>query len=92
MSLQDFVEEVQVMGRDLVDKVKSLIHEGNVRRIIIKNTEGHTYVEIPVAVAAVGVIAAPVLAAIGALSALVANFKIVVERSEPGPGPGPGTP
>jgi hypothetical protein len=87
MSLQDFVEEVQVMGRDLVDKVKGLIHEGNVRRIIIKNTEGHTYVEIPVTVAAVGVIAAPLLAAIGALSALVANFKIVIERSEPGPGP-----
>ena len=90
MSLQEFVEEVQGMGRDLVDKVKGLIHEGNVRRIIIKNAEGHTFVEIPVTVAAIGVIGAPVLAAIGALAALVANFRIVVERSEPGKGPASG--
>jgi hypothetical protein len=87
MSFQDFVEEVQVLGRDLVDKVKGLIHEGNVRRIIIKDTEGHTFVEIPVTVAAVGVIGAPLLAAIGALSALVSNFQIVVERSERARGP-----
>jgi hypothetical protein len=87
MSFQDFVEEVQVLGRDLVDKVKGLIHEGNVRRIIIKDTEGHTFMEIPVTVAAVGVIGAPLLAAIGALSALVSNFKIVVERSEHARGP-----
>jgi putative cell wall-binding protein len=85
MALQDFVEEVQVMGRDLVDKVRSLIHEGNVQRVIIKNAEGHTFVEIPVTVAAVGVVAAPILAAVGAISAMVANFKIVVERSEPKP-------
>jgi hypothetical protein len=87
MSFQDFVEEVQVLGRDLVDKVKGLIHEGNVRRIIIKDTEGHTFVEIPVTVAAVGVVLAPLLAAIGALSALVAKFNIVVERSERAKGP-----
>ena len=90
MGFQDFVEEAQVMGRDLVDKVKSLIHEGNVQRIIIKDEHGHTFIEIPVTVAALGVIAAPVLAAVGAISALVAKFKIVVERSEPkhdDPGP-----
>ncbi len=72
MALQDFVEEVQVMGRDLVEKVKALIHEGNVRRIIIKDVQGNTFVEIPVTVAAVG-----------AISALVAKFTIVVERTEP---------
>jgi len=83
MAFQDFVEEVQVLGRDLVDKVKSLIHEGNVQRIIIKDVDGHTFVEIPVTVAAVGVILAPILAAVGALSALVAKFTIVVERVEP---------
>ncbi len=83
MALQDFVEEVQVLGRDLVDKVKSLIHEGNVQRVIIKDEEGHTFVEIPVTYAALGAIAAPVLAAVGALAALAAKFKIVVERSEP---------
>jgi len=84
MALQDFVEEVQVLGRDLVDKVKSLIHEANVQRIIIKDVHGNTFVEIPVSVAAVGVILAPVLAAVGAISALVAKFTIVVERAKPG--------
>ena len=85
MSIEHFVEEIQVLGRDLVDRVKALIHEGNVNRIIIKDDKGQTFVEIPVTVAAVGALAAPVLAAIGALSALVAKFKIVVERSEPKP-------
>ena len=88
MALQDFVEEVQVLGRDLVDKVKSLIHEGNVQRIIIKDVHGNTFMEIPVSVAAIGVILAPVLAAVGAISALVAKFTIVVNRAEPG---NPGT-
>jgi uncharacterized protein DUF4342 len=85
VSLNDFVEEIQVLGRDLVDKVKALIHEGNVNRIIIKDEKGNTFVEIPVTVAAVGAIAAPVLAALGAISALVAKFKIVVERAQPKP-------
>jgi hypothetical protein len=85
MGFQEFVEEVQVMGRDLVDKVKSLIHEGNVQRIIIKDEQGHTFIEIPVTFAAIGVVAAPVLAAVGAISALVAKFTIVVERVEPKP-------
>ncbi len=83
MGLQDFIEEAQVMGRDLVDKVRTLIHEGNVQRIIIKDEHGHTFIEIPVTFAAIGAIAAPVLAAVGAISALVAKFTIVVERAEP---------
>ncbi len=87
MAFQDFVEEVNVLGRDLVDKVKALIHEGNVRRIIVKDERGNTFVEIPVTVAAVGAVAAPLLAALGAISALVAKFSIVVVRSEPKPEP-----
>jgi hypothetical protein len=81
MALQDFVEEVQVLGRDLVDKVKSLIHEGNVRRIIVRDEHGNTFVEIPVTVAAVGAVFAPVLAAVGAISALVSKFTVVVVRA-----------
>ena len=81
MSLNQFVEEVQVLARDLVEKVKALIQEGNVNRIIIKDEKGHTFVEIPVTVAAVGAILAPVLAAVGALAALAARFTIVVERT-----------
>jgi hypothetical protein len=83
MSFENFVEEVQVLGHDLVDKVRDLIHEGNVQRIVVKDEHGNTFVEIPVTVAAVGVILAPVLAAIGAISALVAKFAIVIVRSEP---------
>ena len=80
MSIDHFVEEIQVLGRDLVDRVKALIHEGNVNRIIIKDDKGNTFVEIPVSVATLGAIFAPVLAAVGALSALAAKFKIVIER------------
>jgi hypothetical protein len=80
VSVNQFVEEIQVLGRDLVEKVKALIHEGNVNRIIIKDEKGNTFVEIPVTVATVGVIFAPILAAVGAISALAAKFKIVIER------------
>jgi precorrin-2 methylase len=85
MAFHDFVEEVQVLGRDLVEKVKALIREGNVRRIIIRDTQGNTFMEIPVTVAAVGTVMAPVLAGLGALSALVAKFSIVVVRSDEKP-------
>jgi len=85
MSLNQFVEEVQVLGRDLVGKVKELIHEGNVNRIIIKDDKGHTFVEIPVSIAAVGVVLAPLLAAVGTIAAMVANFTIVIERNAPPP-------
>jgi hypothetical protein len=85
MKLENLVEEIHVLGRDLVDKVRELIHEGNVQRIVVKDEHGNTFVEIPVTVAAVGAILAPLLAAIGAISALVAKFKIVVVRSEPKP-------
>jgi hypothetical protein len=81
MAFEDFVEEVQVLGRDLVDKVKSLVHEGNVRRIIVRDEHGNTFLEIPVTVAAVGAVFAPVLAAVGAISALVAKFTVVVVRT-----------
>ena len=83
MGMNQFVEEIQVLGRDLADRVKALIHEGNVTRIIIKDEKGNTYMEIPVTVAAIGAILVPVLAAVGAISALVAKFKIVIERAEP---------
>jgi hypothetical protein len=85
MGFENFVEEVQVLGRDLVDKIRELIHEGNVQRIVVKDEHGNTFLEIPVTVAAVGVILAPLLAAIGAISALVAKFTIVVVRSKPKP-------
>ena len=85
MNLESIVEEIQVKGRDLVEKVRELIHEGNVQRIVVKDEHGNTFVEIPVTVAAVGAVLSPLLAAIGAISALVAKFTIVVTRTEPKP-------
>jgi hypothetical protein len=82
MSFHNMVEEIQVMGANLVEKVKELIHEGNVQRIIIKNEQGHTLVEIPVTLAVIGGIAAPVLAAVGGIAALVTKCTLVVERRE----------
>jgi len=76
-------EEIKVAGMELVDKVKALIHEGNIHRLIIKSEEGHTMIEVPVTIAAVGAIAAPVLAAVGAIAAMVTHCTIVVERREP---------
>jgi len=72
-------EELRVSGSQLVDKVKELIHEGNIRRIVIKQ-DGRSVMELPLTVAAVGVVLAPVLAAVGAFAALVSNASIVVER------------
>jgi len=80
-SFQVIYEEFKVQGKDLVEKLKALIHEGNIRRIIIKDQDGNTFLEIPLTVAAVGIIAAPVLAAIGAIAALVTDFTIGVEKS-----------
>jgi hypothetical protein len=87
-TMNTIFEEVKVLGRDLVDKVKGLIHEGNVRRIIIKDEHGETFVEIPVSVAAVGAVFAPILAAVGALAAMAAKFTIVVEKAAPDPATG----
>jgi Domain of unknown function (DUF4342) len=78
-----FFEEIKVAGKDLVEKIKELIHEGNVRRIIIKDEHGHTFMEIPLTIATIGVIAAPLLAALGAIATMVAKFEIVVERAAP---------
>jgi hypothetical protein len=83
-SFDQIYEQCKVQGKELVGKVRELIHEGNVRRIIIKNEHGHTFMEIPLTVAAIGAIAAPVLAAVGAIATLVAHFEIVVERAAPG--------
>ncbi|HZR39504.1 MAG TPA: DUF4342 domain-containing protein [Ktedonobacteraceae bacterium] len=76
------LQEVQIMGEHLLTTVKGLIHEGNVRRIIIKQDE-HTIAEFPLTVGVVGVMLDPVLAAVGAISALLSHCTIAVERIEP---------
>lgn len=77
-------EEFKVNGEELLAKVKQLINEGNVRRIIIKNKEGKSLVELPLTIGIVGAVLAPVLAAVGAIAALVTECTIVVERDHDG--------
>jgi hypothetical protein len=83
--MNDFKNEFQVKGEELIEKIKELIHEGNVRRIIIKDEEGKVYLEIPVTFGVIGAILAPTLAAIGAVAAMVAKLKVeVIRTDEPG--------
>lgn len=76
------VEEFEVDGDKIVETVKRLVHEGNIRRITIKNEEGKSLMEIPLTFGVVGAVLLPTLAAIGALAALVTHCTIVVERTE----------
>lgn len=83
---RDWVEEMEVAGHELVDRVKSLVAEGNVRRLIIRNANGEVLIEVPltpaVVVGGVATIINPVLAALGALAALIARLKIEIVRAE----------
>lgn len=73
-------EQFKVAGGEIVKKVKELIKEGNIRRIIIKDEKGEVMLEIPVTIALVGAVFAPLLAALGALAALVSDVTIEVIR------------
>jgi len=75
-------EEFQVSGDMLIAKIEELVHEGNIRRVIIKNEEGRTLIDIPLTLGVVGVLVKPKLAAIGAIAALVTHGTIVVEKVE----------
>jgi len=86
-------EEYKVTGEQVLSKIKELIHEGNVRRITIKNEEGKSLIEIPLTLGVVGAVLLPVWAAIGAIAALVANMTIVVEKVDAAkPAAGEGAP
>lgn len=74
------VEEVKVTGEMLVSTIRHLLHEGNIRRITIKNEEGRTLIEIPLTIGVVATLLLPVWAAIGALAALATKCTIVVEK------------
>ena len=76
-------EEFKVSADDLIKTVKQLLHEGNVRRIIVKDEKGKALIDIPVTIGVVGTIIAPWLAALGVIGALATNCTIVVERTVP---------
>jgi hypothetical protein len=73
-------EEHKVSGEGLVAKIKELIRQGNVRRVIIKDENGRSLIEIPLTIGLVGAVLAPVWIAVGAIAALAANYTLVVER------------
>jgi hypothetical protein len=80
MASKKRTEEFSVKGEELLKKVKKLIKEGNVRQITIKDKGGKTLVVIPLTVGVVGAVLVPVLAAVGAIAALVTDCTITVER------------
>jgi hypothetical protein len=73
-------ESFRVSGDELLSKVKEIIKEGNARRIIIKNEKDETIMEFPLTVGAIGIVLAPVFAAVGTLAALATHCTIIVEK------------
>jgi hypothetical protein len=73
-------ESFKVTGDELLEKVKEIIKEGNARRIIIKNEKDEIIMEFPLTIGAIGIVLAPLFAAVGALTALVTNCTIMVEK------------
>jgi hypothetical protein len=75
-------EELTVSGEKLVSTIKELVHQGNIRRITIKNKDGKSLIEVPLSLGVVGILLLPTLAALGAIAALVTECTIVIERIE----------
>jgi len=73
-------EEFKISGEDITEKIKEIIKEGNARKIIIKNEKGEIVAEFPLTVGAIGTLIAPILAAVGAIAALLTKCTIVVEK------------
>jgi Domain of unknown function (DUF4342) len=76
-------ETFKIRGELLVAKVKELIRDGNVRRIVVKNDEGHTVIEIPVTAGVIAAVVAPVVTAVGAIAALANDWRIEVHHTDP---------
>ena len=73
-------EEFKIDGKDLLKKVKELIHQGNIRKITVKNEANKVIVVIPLTYGAIGAVIAPVLAVVGTLAVLLTKCTIVVEK------------
>lgn len=75
-------EEHKVSGENLLSRIKELVHQGNVRRIIIKNSEGRSLLEIPLTLGVVGAVLLPIWVAVGAIAALAQDYTLVVEKQD----------
>ena len=79
---QSFHETFKVSGDEIIAKIKEIIKEGNARRIIIKNDKDDTIMEFPLTIGAIGVLLAPIYAAVGTLAALAMDYTIIVEKRD----------
>ena len=77
-----YTEEFEVNGEELLSKIKELAHEGNIRRVIIRNEEGRNLIDVPLTFGIVGALLVPQLAAIGAIAALLSHGTILVEKDK----------
>lgn len=75
-------EEFKIDGDKMVAKIKELVHEGNIRRVIIKSEDGKSLLEIPLTIGVAGAVLLPIWVALGAIAALAAKYTIVVEKNE----------
>lgn len=82
METEISMSEFKVKGQELIQKIEELIHEGNVTRIIVRDDKGNTYIDIPVTVGVLGAVFAPIVAAVGALAGMAANYTLEVIRKE----------
>jgi hypothetical protein len=76
------MSEFKVKGKELLKKIEDLIHQGNIRRIIIKDSNGNPYIEIPLTIGIVGAACAPIFAAVGALAGMAAKFTVEIIKKE----------
>ncbi len=90
MDANSWWQKIEAKGNELIDQLKAILHEGNVRRVVIKQGN-RTVAEFPLTVGIVGTVAAPILAAVGALVALLADCSLEVERTGEPPKAGTGT-
>jgi hypothetical protein len=89
MADKTYTERIKVAGDQVLSVVRTVLHEGNVRRLIIRNEKDQVLIELPITVGVVGVLLAPVAAALGAVAALVAHCTIEIERVGEPPAAGP---
>jgi hypothetical protein len=82
---RSWTEEIRVEAGQLVDTIKGLVHEGNVRHIVIRNPDGRTVLDLPLSAGIVGAALVPVFAGIASIAAYAARYTVVVERTEPKP-------
>lgn len=81
--IKGFTEELKVEGRELVETIKRIVHEGNVRRVVVRNPEGRTILDVPVNAGVLGAVVFPMIATLASIAVYAANYSLLIERSGP---------